>query len=247
MAYERELNIPIQIAVIRGVIFENLAKKDIAPQFYVTVANLAQKKFAVNFIKEIPVGSNLMKSWYKVMLWLLIDEKFGFMNHTREKDIILRIANQYQNALYRKYAELLPLKKETYNKASNRKKRAKLIGLLLGETNYHYLYTRALSDHLAVLASAFAIDGNSSVYKGTVFSMNYGNNHRYILLGREYTAAGYLADSILAAVESYIYSLFFTTLQYNKDRSYHKINAGHERIKYFNALGDMLLQAMIEN
>lgn len=88
-SYEKELGIPIILARLEDKIFENLP---------IMIA----KEWPLRFLNAIPVGKDLSKIWPKFAIWLLIDNKYGLINFTKNKDLIKNIAELYKKSLTEK-------------------------------------------------------------------------------------------------------------------------------------------------
>lgn len=85
-AYEDELGIPVQLAVIQDGIFERLS--------------LAEAKwFPERFLESIPVGADLYKALWEFALFVLLDEENGLISiNNNDKEIELA-AGFFQQAL----------------------------------------------------------------------------------------------------------------------------------------------------
>ncbi len=77
-AYERELGIPRVIASLEDGIFEGLP------------SHIA-KDFPLRFLNAVPVGVDLMISFYQFMHWLLVDKEDGVINFVKDSRLISSI------------------------------------------------------------------------------------------------------------------------------------------------------------
>jgi hypothetical protein len=88
-AYETELGIPIILAKLEDLLFENLPIEE-------------ARKWPERFLKAIAPGADLSLVWAKFALWLLIDSKDGVINFARSDRS--RAAIQQVGALYQRWA-----------------------------------------------------------------------------------------------------------------------------------------------
>lgn len=88
MAYETELGIPVMLARLEDVIFENLP-------------NGKSKEWPELFLSSIPVGADLSMVGSKFMHWILIDPKDGVIRFAKgeSKKAVEGVANLYQRRL----------------------------------------------------------------------------------------------------------------------------------------------------
>lgn len=70
MKYEKELGIPVEVAYLEDVIFEELK-------------NGESKKFPTQFLKAVKVGSDLSKVTAQLVIWQFEDKKYG-LKHIKE-------------------------------------------------------------------------------------------------------------------------------------------------------------------
>jgi len=88
-AYEDELNISISIAILEDVIFEGLPAEE-------------ARLFPLRFIESIREGADLSLVIYKFNNWLLTDEKYGVIKHTkfdRTKNSIIAVSELFKDKI----------------------------------------------------------------------------------------------------------------------------------------------------
>ena len=88
-AYEDELNISISIARLEDGIFEGLPAKE-------------ARLFPLRFIEAISEGADLSLVIYKFNHWLLIDEKYGVINHAKTegtKNSIIAVSELFNDKI----------------------------------------------------------------------------------------------------------------------------------------------------
>ena len=78
--YESELGIPICLAYLQDRIFEGLT-------------NELAKKFPLQFLSAINVGSDLKNVSKLFMIWVLTDSKYGALQYAEEKKVIQDVAD----------------------------------------------------------------------------------------------------------------------------------------------------------
>ncbi len=91
-AYETKLGIPIQLAYLQDMIFEELPNKE-------------AKDFPVDFLESIPVGADLKPVLPRFLHWLLVDPEDGVIQYAQDekeeqvKEAILSVADLYSRVM----------------------------------------------------------------------------------------------------------------------------------------------------
>ncbi len=91
-AYETKLGIPIQLAYLQDMIFEELPNKE-------------AKDFPVDFLESIPVGEDLKPVLHRFLYWLLVDPEDGVIQYAQDeeeeqvKEAILSVADLYSRVM----------------------------------------------------------------------------------------------------------------------------------------------------
>ena len=91
-AYETKLGIPIQLAYLQDLIFEELPSKE-------------AKDFPVDFLESIPVGEDLKPVLHQFLYWLLVDPEDGVIQYAQDeeeeqvKEAILSVADLYSRVM----------------------------------------------------------------------------------------------------------------------------------------------------
>ena len=88
-AYETELGIPRQLALLEDAIFEGLPEPK-------------HLEWPERFLSVIQVGADLRAVHHQFVVWLLLDEQHGvirFLENDAERDLMRRIANLHERSI----------------------------------------------------------------------------------------------------------------------------------------------------
>ena len=87
--YEADLGIPTEVASLEEIIFERLPEEE-------------AKRFSLEFLEAVPVGTDLSFVWPAIARWLLIDPKCGIIRFAQTPETraaILLVADLYARVL----------------------------------------------------------------------------------------------------------------------------------------------------